>query len=278
MKNLHLLAVGIVLLSSCASNDELNSVNQKLVTFNIQGDFTRNYEDMSRASATDAGMTDIWAFDYVDGILKQQVHQSSTSADFGTIQLPMSYGEHSVKFVASKGDAPVLSGSPLSITWAKPKDTFTLDYPVTVAPSDNGARTPQLQRAVSAVKLLFTDKVPADASEIQITIDRSTSLNISTLTAGTVAPGTNALIFPASWAGKSGGEITTYTLCDDEMITDVSVLALDTDGNSISTFTVSDVTLKRNRITTLKGEVFSRGSAFTVSVDDTWDEGIEVIF
>lgn len=278
MRKLYLSTVGLFLLASCASNDEPSSVSQKLMTFNIQGDFTSNYEDMSRASATDAGMTDIWAFDYVDGILKQQVHQSSTSADFGTIQLPMSYGTHSVKFVASKGDAPVLSGSPLSITWTKPKDTFTLDYPLTVAPSDNGARTPQLQRAVSAVKLLFTDKVPTNASEIQITIDRSTSLSIQTLTAGDATPGTNILAIPATWLGKSGGDITTYTLCDDEITTDVSVLVLDTGGNSLSSFTVKDVTLKRNRITTLKGEVFSRGSAFTVSVNDTWDQGLEVEF
>lgn len=276
MRKLYLSMVGLFLLTSCSQIE--NNESTKLMTFAIGGDFTKSYEEMSRASVTDAGLTDIWVFDYADGQLKQQVHQSSTDTGFGTIQLPMSYGEHSVKFVASKGEAPALSGSPLSIFWTKPKDTFTLDYPLTVAPSDNGARSPELKRAVSAVKLTFTDKVPTNASEMQIAINRSTSLDISTLIAGAATSGTNILAIPASWSGKSGGEITTYTLCDDELTTDVSVLVLDNGGNSISNFTVKNVTLKKNRITTLKGEVFSRGSGFTVSVDDAWDEGAEVKF
>ena len=86
------------------------------------------------------------------------------------------------------------------------------------------------------------------------------------------------LLFPRSSVYKTGLSLTTYTLCDEELTTDVVVTVTGDDNALISQFTVSDVSVKKNRITTLTGDVFGRGNGFSVAIDDSWDEGLDVNF
>ena len=189
----------------------------------------------------------------------------------------LTYGHHDVKFIASKGSEPSLTATALS--WGRVKDTFVLDYPVDVVASSNGNRAPELKRAVSGIKLVMSDAVPTNAKEIQITADRSLSLALPTLAAAALGETTVTMAFPSAWVGTKNNDASTYTLCpSDEFTTDVSVKVIATDNSVISDFTIEDVELKKNRITTLTGEVFGRGSGFQVSIDDTWEEGVNVNF
>lgn len=279
-----MMAVGAVLaLTACqkVDVDGETETRTKAFTFHVKGDFTTSYDEMTRAAVrldenNSAGVTDLWVIDYVDGVCQQQVHQSSTDANFGTVPMNLTYGHHDIKFIASKGTDPVLTAS--ALTWGRVKDTFVLDYPVDVVASSNGNRAPELKRAIGGVKVVATDAVKNGTQKVSVQMLRSLSLSLPTLAPSEATASTNEFSITSSQWNKTGLTLTTYTLCDEELTTDVVVTVTGAANAIISQFTVSDVSIKKNRITTLTGEVFGRGSGFSVSVDDTWDEGLDVTF
>ena len=289
MKKILLMATMLATLTACehyefteeTTNDKGEIVASKAFTFHLKGDFTTSFEEMTRAAVrlendNTAGITDIWVLDYQDGKLLQQVHQVASDADFGHPQMNLTYGHHDVKFIASKGTVPVLSASALS--WQKVLDTFTLDYPVDVVASSNGNRAPELKRAIGGVKIVATDAVKNGTQKVSVTMKRSLSLALPTLAPSEATESANELSITSSQWDKTGLALTTYTLCDEEIITDVVVTVTGADNVVISQFTVSDVSVKKNRITTLTGEMFGRGNGFSVAIDDSWDEGLDVNF
>lgn len=277
-------------LNDVVSEQQSENGQKKAFVFHVKGDFQTCYEEMTRAAVrlendNTAGVTDLWVLDYGpsptstegEGVLLQVVHQSSTDEGFGTVAMELTYGHHDVKFIASKGTSPALTAN--SLSWQKAHDTFVLDYPVDVVASSNGNRAPELKRAVSCIKLLMTDAVPQNAKEIQVTAKRSLSLALPSLAAAALSETTVTMQFTDNWKGTKNNAAMTYTLCpEDEFTTDVHVKVVATDGSTISEFTINDVEIRKNRITTLKGEVFNRTNGFQVSVDNVWDEPLEVEF
>ena len=68
-------------------------------------------------------------------------------------------------------------------------------------------------------------------------------------------------------------------LATDEQTMDITIEALDAGENVLFTKVVSNVPLRRNRVTTLTGQVFTAGtSSATFQVDSDWLEGNEVPF
>lgn len=290
MKKILLFAAIIAALVSCrpAANtpdDPTTDPNTptKAFTFHIKGDFSVAQEDMSRAPVrlendNTAGITDLWVMDYVGGTLVQQVHQTTTDTDFGHPQMNLTYGEHSIQFIASKGTEPNLTAS--GITWAKVHDTFCLDYPVTVSASSNGNRAPELKRCISGVTIENTDAIPTNAKEMQVTIvERYSTLTLPGLVGSNAQSYTNTFPYTAADAGTKNLKLTTYTLCpQDEFTVDVTVRVIATDNSVISEFTVPDVALKVNRKSVLKGECFDRSNGFQVMLDAAWDEPSNIFF
>ena len=289
MKKILLMATMLATLTACehyefteeTTNDKGEIVASKAFTFHLKGDFNTSFEEMTRAAVrlendNAAGITDIWVLDYQDGKLLQQVHQVASDADFGHPQMNLAYGEHNIKFVASKGVNPTLTAS--ALTWAKVLDTFVLDYPVDVVASSNGNRAPELKRAIGGVKIVATDVVMNGTQKVSVTMKRSLSLVLPTLAPREATESANEFSITSSQWDKTGLSITTYTLCDEELTTDVVVTVTGADNAVISQFTVSGVSVKKNRITTLTGDVFGRGNGFSVAIDDSWGEGLDITF
>lgn len=257
----------------------------KRFTFHVKGDFTRSFEEMTRAAVrlendNSAGVTDLWVLDYdASGKLVQQVHQTSTQEGitFGSVAMSLTYGHHDVKFIASKGTEPALTTTALS--WSRVKDTFVLDYPVDVVASSNGNRAPELARAISGLKIVISDAIPQDAKTVVLTLGkRSQSLTL---------PGLSALPYSESSAevdcsanrGVKNAAVAIYTLAGDEEWTSTASISVKReDGSVITSFDLPEVTLKKNRMTTLTGEVFNRTSGFSVAVDTSWEEDYSVNF
>ena len=299
--------LSLIAMTSCyhAANEEditeADDGDSKTFTFHVKGDFLSSYTDMdghddtatTRASIrlednNAAAITDLWVLDYsADGTLLQQVHQASTDADFGHPTMSLTYGHHDVKFVASKGSAPSLSANtatasttdaPHTIQWGKVKDTYTLDYPVDVVISSNGNRAPELHRAISGVKVIMTDAVPSGATSVVVTVANSyKSLSLPSLNVGAATSTTNTFDLYTTDVGQSL-RLNTYTLSPtDTWQTDVTITAYK--GSIVLTsITIPDVELKRNRMTELIGDVFSRGGGFTVSIEDAWDDAKQITF
>ena len=68
-----------------------------------------------------------------------------------------------------------------------------------------------------------------------------------------------------------------YGLCPaTDYTTDVDVSALTQDGSPLATLTLSDVPLRRNRVTSYSGQLFGHAGMLTVSLNDAWEDDLAV--
>ena len=85
MKHLYIIILAALFAACNNENSSVLDGSPVKMTFAISGDFTLNTHEFTRALEADGKtMTDVWAFDYVGGELKQQLHQTSDDADFGS--------------------------------------------------------------------------------------------------------------------------------------------------------------------------------------------------
>jgi hypothetical protein len=152
------------ILASCNSDDmhEADAMSVTTITFTMTGDFQLTAHDFTRSLEADGKtMTDVWVFDYMGGILQQQVHQTSADADFGTPTLSLALGEHHIYFVASRGTGATLNTDAHTLTFTKVLDNFWKDYAITITGgTDSGSRAVVLDRIVTKLKVVFSDEPP----------------------------------------------------------------------------------------------------------------------
>ena len=176
MKKMLLMMFAGLLVAACEKpvlglvEDENGDVKStKNFTFTVKGDFggatfTRGY-----LTSDGKDMTDLWVFDYVDGVCVQSVHQTAEDEAWGKPTMALAYGSHHVYFVASRGEGATLDADGHTITWTGPRDTFWKDYEVEVVSTSNGNRAVTLDRVVTRLRLTIADKVPAGCTSVVVT-------------------------------------------------------------------------------------------------------------
>ena len=276
-----LAAILTASLTSCSRSDDdplteapRDTMRQVTITFTFPDVSVR---PMTRSTLTEGQMTDLWLFDYLDGQLISTIHQTPDDAAFGSIALTADYGSHQLYFVASRGTDPTISGT--EITWAKPSDTFWASLALDVAPGMSASQPVALSRVATRLRVAITDEVPAALATLAITpahwycgLDYTTGLPTGDQqTVRTVS-------VPASYAGTAGQLVMSiFSLsAPDEWQTAVTVAALASDGSTLASLSLSDVPLRRNRTTVYSGPLFSRQSALSVTLSDTWDDDYAV--
>lgn len=285
-------AACVAAMCACQSYDFGEGATDKEQTkqfnFHVRGEFTTAFEEMTRAAVrleneNTTGVTDLWVLDYatVQGesspVLSHTVHQTASDANFGSVPMTLTYGHHDIKFIASKGTGASLTASALS--WTKAHDTFTLSYPVDVTSTSNGNRAPELKRAISGLKVVISDAIPQDAKTIVLTLGkRSQTLTLPGLSALPYSE-SSVQVDCSSNRGVKGAGVAIYTLAgDEEWTSPANITVKREDGTVITAFDLPDVSLKKNRMTTLTGNVFNRASGFSVAVDASWDDPLDVEF
>lgn len=250
---------------------------KKKFTFTVKGDFTDDWKLVTRGylSADGKDMSDLWVFDYMDGVLVQQLHQNDNAAgDFGQPIMNLAYGEHHVYFVASRGTEPTLNTTDGTITWGSVRDTFWKDYEVTVVSTSNGNRAVTLDRVVTKLSLAFTDAISSDAATINFTPDTwYYGLNYKTgePTAATTSQ-TNIMTLPSGYAGRTDVSVSYFSISPStEWSTDVIVNSKDADGKIIGQGSMTSVPLKRNRVTEYSGPLFTSGGQMSLALNSTWE-------
>lgn len=253
------------------------SIVGKKFTFTLKGDFTDDWKPVTRGylAADGKDMTDLWVFDYVDGALVQQLHQSDNTADdFGKPSITLAYGSHHVYFVASRGTAHTLNTNDGTITWTSVRDTFWKDYEVTVVGTSNGNRAVTLDRVVTKLSMAFTDAVSASAATINFTpATWYYGLNYKTgePTAATTSQ-TNTMTLPDGYAGRTDVSVSYFSISPStDWTTDVTVISKDADGNVIGQGIMTAVPLKRNRVTEYSGPLFTAGGEIALTLNGTWE-------
>ena len=280
------IALMAVFLTSC-SREDCPELHESRLDIGINGDsigdlatinfvcrgdfemrpFTRSLE------ADGKSMTDLWVLDYIGTTLAQQIHQVSTDTNFGTPTLNLAVGNHHIYFVASRGIGAILDTDANTLTFATVRDTFWKDVAISVTASSNGSRTVTLDRCVTKLTIAFTDAIPEGASTINMT--PSTWYYGINYTTGdpTAAIASQAITIniPASYIGQTGIEASIFSFSSTkEWVTDVAIVSKKSDNTILGSASLTDVPLKRNRVTSFTGPLFSSNRTTAVSLSTEW--------
>ena len=229
----------------------------------------------TRATMSEVSMTDLWLFDYIGDELQQTIHQTATDANFGTPAINASYGDHTIYFVASRGDSPVIDGT--TISWAKPSDTFWASRSITIAPATATNQSVSLQRVATRLRLTVMDEIPATLAQISITPSHwYYGIDYLTGEATDDRQTERTINVPASYIGTTGQLYANFYSMSPSSAwqTDITMKAKDGDGGVMSQIGIADVPLERNRVTNYSGTLFNANRTVAISVDSDWGEDI----
>lgn len=262
-------------------NEELSETQTenkvKKFTFTVKGDFsaatfTRAAADYLQADGSN--MTDLWVFDYMDGKCVQSVHQTAESEDWGQPSMSLAYGNHHVYFVASRGEGPTVDNEGHAITWAGPRDTFWKDYEVSVVSTSNGNRAVTLERVATKLRLTVVDKVPEGCQAVKVTPDRWyygwDYVNGTAIASQKIERIVNV---PASYIGTTGQlSVNIFGLSGaDEWVTNVAIMATDSNDDVIGSVNIVGAPFKSNRSTDYSGSLFGSSGSMDVSLNGNWE-------
>ena len=271
------MAMCVLSLFSCADDDQpvVNYQSETVpITFACSGDFTLSTQAMTRSLEADGKeLTDIWILDYQGTNILQQLHQVSTDIDFGTPTLNLSVGSHNLYFIASRGASPTLSTADHTITFGKVLDTFYKSISLDVSATSGGTQTITLERCVTKLKIVFEDEIPTGAASFNVTpttwyygIDYTTGLPTDATPSQAIT-----VNIPSSSIGKSGESVNIYGFSGiDEWATNITLDCKASDNSILGNATITTAPLKRNRITSFSGPLFSGQSAMTLALSSDW--------
>jgi hypothetical protein len=280
---LFLGAVAVLALTSCLKASDPNPAEVtgpvKKFTFTVKGNFSQDFKTKAGEYLYADGktMTDLWVLDYMGDELVQQIHQTTSDADWGQPTMNLKYGEHHIYFVASRGQSPTLNTTSKTVTFTKVLDTFWKDYAVTVVSTSNGNRAVTLDRVVTRLKITFTDAIPEGTATFALTpttwnygINYATGEPCETKTSTAVT-----IDVPSNLIGNTGETLNLYGFSSaTEWTTNVTVAAKKSDGTVIGEATLENVPLKRNRSTEYSGPLFMMGGEVGITLNSEWLDSV----
>lgn len=277
------LAVALIMTACNSENDHdmaISNVKTTTITFSMTGDFQLTAHDFTRSLEADGKtMTDVWVLDYVGGVLQQQLHQTSTDADFGAPTLSLGLGTHHIYFVASRGAGATLNTNAHTLTFTKVLDTFYKDYAITITGGTaSGNRAVALDRIVTKLKVVFSDAIPTGAATFNVTpaawyygFDYTTG-NPTVATASQ----TIALTIPNTSIGVTNEFISVFSFSTaTEWTTDVTINCKKSDDTVLGSATITAAPFVRNRVSEYTGPLFGDNGSMALSLNATWDDSYQ---
>ena len=255
--------------------NEMGSKNDvKKFTFTVKGDFGAPTFTRGYLTADGKDMTDLWLFDYVNGVCVQSVHQTAVDEAWGKPTLTLGYGSHHVYFVASRGEGATLDADGHVITWTGPRDTFWKDYEVEVVSTSNGNRAVTLDRVATKMRVTVNDEVPATCKAVTVMPERwYYGLDYVNGVAVASQQTERRVTVPESYVGTTGQlAVSIFGLSgSDEWVTNVAVKALGESDAVIGSAMITGAPFKANRSTEYSGNLFGSAGGLDVSIDSSWE-------
>lgn len=237
--------------------------------------------------ANGEALKELWVFDCYEDSCALVAKQTDAQDDFGVVSMQLSYGSHRLAFVASRGEGSDVDVKNGRIEWTKVKDTFWTVEDVEVARGGAAEMSVTLKRVVSRIRVMMSDVVPQNMKKMKITakgwyrgIDVRTGEAVGSLSSVDAIAETSEVDIPSAYVGTSKRlAVSLWSIGKSERWTqDVTIGALDDNGQSIGETVCSDVPMERNRVTNVTGYFLSGGKLGNILVDDGWDEGIDFEF
>ena len=271
------IAVATILTACNSDNDAIPDNTPVKMTFAMTGDFQLTAHDFTRSMEADGkDMTDVWVLDYVGGELKQQLHQTSDDADFGSPTMGLSLGTHHIYFIASRGAGASLNTTTHALTFTSVRDTFWKDYEITISSgTSSGNRSVALDRIVTKLKLTFTDAIPEGAATFNVTLS-SWYYGIDYTTGEpyeATANGTITVNIPPSEIGVVNESVSIFGFSSaTEWTTNIAINCKAANNDVLGSATITSAPFVRNRVSEYTGPLFGDNGSMTLSLNATWDD------
>lgn len=281
MKKLMWAMASALILAACEKNEVINQtvddgtteVHFSVVPWQV------TIEPMgTRATVSEAGMTDLWLLAYSADTLAAEMHQTKDDANFGTFSLKLKYGKYKFYAVSSRGLNAVVNTTARTITWDKVRDTFWAVDSMTVVGGSTANKTISMDRVVGRAVLHLTDLVPDGAQKVVFRPSHwYYGINYQT---GAAVGDSDAEIdvnIPASYIGQQGLQVSYMSISDEDDWTTGMVIAMKGAGDAeLGSVTLSDVPMGRNKTVTMTGALLGGTRSLGVSLNDTWGDSSEI--
>ena len=206
----------------------------------------------------------------------QYVHQSdATQSDFGSATLRLPIGKYKMVAIASKVKGEVNIVSAEKVTFPEDEKLDDMAYVCKDIEVKSGSNTfnCQLERAISLLKFQSSDNLPVGFSKIEASLVGNVSRVFNPTTGyGVVDAGGNT--HNRSWSlanaksGKVGLSIYVFLASEKETI-QADLKIYNTDNEVAKALHFDQVILQQNHVTTYTGPLFTSGSAFEFTFENT---------
>jgi len=214
-----------------------------------------------------------------DGTKVKNVNQTSSDGGFGTVAVSLTEGTYKVVAVAhnsTEGNATITSTEKVTFANNKMTDTFCYcgDLVVGTEPVNKEL---QMQRVVAMVRLTINGTIPDNVARFKFYYTGgSSTLNPST---GYGCVNSKQTEYRATVV--DGSPVSVYELyTSPHELNDVLKLvttAHDADNSTVNEWTMENIPVTRNKITTWTGSLFSNDGggpstdgSITITLDTTW--------
>ena len=284
-KNVFFAAFVLLVAASCTNNTISVDDNQNLVPvrvhvegFSVSQEMfpgTRAGQDISEYTGVKTITVAFYTSEGTEQSKTTQMRASLPAGDtFGDFSLSLPMGSYTMVVLASGSDyamtltSPTLAG--FDAQEEHVRETFAATQAVNVSSNEAVNINATLSRIISKVMVVSTDNRTADVANIRTTFSAGgTGFNPTTGFATTNTGFSNTV--RGSVVANSPSSATNYLfLATDEQMVNVTIETLDADGAVLFSKTVNNVPLRRNRVTTLTGAMFTNtgiAGAFQVNTD-----------
>jgi hypothetical protein len=286
MKKALLLAVLVsVYLFSCKKDNKSPSGTKYKVKFNVSGfsqqivDVASKNKQLTGFNADQAAPTtyaiDVlhyYAYDSSNKLVTS-INQDSTFSSFGTIDDSLLPGTYSIVIAGSKAGVVYNPGTNYLagniggyVPW---HDTFFQEFSLTVGTQPINQNV-TLKRIVGKLSVLITDKLPATASTLSITVNEAYSYYFSVQAPSSLYQYTFTNTIPASAIGTANYKQSIIMMNTLSPFTAVIACA-DATGKVLAQSTIANVSLQQNTETILSGALFGSNVGFGLTLNQVWN-------
>ena len=206
----------------------------------------------------------------------QYIHQADANQDgFGSATLRLPIGKYKMVAIASKVKGEVNIVSAEKVTFPENEKLDDMAYVCKDIEVKSGSNTfnCKLERAISLLKFKSTDNLPVGFSKIEASLVGNVSRVFNPTTGyGVVDAGGNTHNRSWSLADAKSGTVGLYIyvfLASEKETIQADLKIYNTDNEVAKALHFDQVTLQQNHVTTYTGPLFTSGSAFEFTFENT---------
>lgn len=272
--------VAAALLASACSKEHSNAlvpVNVNVDDFAISQDEFPLKDALSVASYTNVKAITLAFFDESGDqtySTTQLRADTTTYETFGSFSLMLPIGTYTMEALGYANEQPATCNSMTEwvFTPDKVRETFVGSQIVAISNTANPVDiSATLNRVVSRLEIITTDPVPAAVKSVRITYAAGGSGINPVMGLSSTNAGCTYLIENPTTTSDGISKFRSHLfLATDQQTMNVTLDALDSEGNSVSHKVVSNVPFQRNKVTQLRGALYSAGVSGSITVNTSW--------